>query len=144
MVQYYLICIFFMIIFIASVLDLLGKPIPVFLTVIGVMIKAVELLYYKPELITEHFFAALMAAIILFGVAFFGNLGGADCLIGTLVVFQMGVYGIIALIVSFILAMPYALYMRIRNKEQEYPFIPYIAVAVFLVSIYILKTGGHL
>lgn len=142
MTQGLLMCVFLIIIFSAAILDLLGKPIPITLTVIGVMVKAVEMTYYEPYLIREHFFASLLTAIILFGVAFFGNLGGADCLIGTLVVFQMGIFGIIALIISFILAIPYALYMKIKDKEQEYPFIPFIVVAVYIVLIYMIKTGG--
>lgn len=134
--------IFLWIVFIAAILDLLGKPIPVSLTIIGVSIKAFELLYFEPYNLHEHFFATLISAIILFGTAYFGNLGGADCLIGSLIVFQMGIYGIFALVVSFILAIPYAAYMKIKNKEREYPFVPYMMAGVLITSLYKLKTGG--
>lgn len=134
--------IFMGIVFAASIIDLLGNPIPIWFTILGVSIKVWELFRYEPYNLREHFFAALISAIILFGVAFFGNLGGADCLIGTLIVFQMGIYGIVALIISFVLAIPYAAYMKIKDNEKEYPFIPYMMAGVLLISYYKLKTGG--
>lgn len=128
----------------ATIYDLLGKPIPIWLTVVGISIKAYELITYEPYNLREHIFTSTICAIILFGVAYFGNLGGADCLIGTLIVFQMGMYGIVALVVSFILAIPYAVYMKIKNKEKEYPFIPYMMAGALIVLIIKLKTGGFI
>ena len=110
--------------------------VPISFSIIGFSIRFAELCYTNMDNIKYYISVTLISAFCLFFFgAYIGNLGGADCLIGTLCTFYMGTQGIIALMIAFILAIPYTIWMKIKSKEKEYPFVPFILVGVSLVLI---------
>lgn len=81
----------------------------------------------------------MLGGILLFGISFIGvrfwDFGGADALLNGLVGLTQGIWGLYTVMVSFLLVLPYTFYMKIRNKEHAYPFVPYIFVAYAITML---------
>lgn len=129
--------IFIAVLIIATIKDIASLYVPLFLSIIGYSTRIIELVIVTPHNIPFYTGITMISFIILLLVAYFGNLGGADCLLGSLCVFYLGIQGLWAIIISFVLAIPYAAWMKIKNNEHEYPFVPYIVVGVILSHIII-------
>ena len=127
--------IFFSILIICSIYDIKTGIIPIRYSVIGYILKSMELIFIEPEILKMNMFLSLITAVLMFSISYIGNLGGADVLIGILCTLNLSVNGLWGLVLSFAFAIPYTLKMKIDNNEHEYPFIPYITAGMVVITI---------
>ena len=129
---------------IATIFDVKDRTVPLWITYIGVSLKGLELIFLEPNGIKYHLLMGFILFAVLFTNVLLGGLGGADSLIGAMCGIYLGIYGIYAIMIAFILSMPYAAYIKYHKKDKEYPFIPYVLLAVSMVLMYGLAHGGKL
>lgn len=129
------------ILIIAALFDIVADHhVPIILPIVGYTIRVAELAVFELNYMKEYCMFSIIVFIMLFIMAFFGNLGGADCLIGSVCGLYLGVYALWGMLIAFILSLPYTIFMKIRNNEQEYAFIPYILMGM-LITILCIKGG---
>lgn len=129
---------------IATIFDVKDRTIPLWITFIGISIKGIELVMLEPKGIKYHLAMCFILFAVLFTNVLLGGLGGADSLIGAMCGLYLGIYGIYAIMIAFILSMPYAAYIKFHKNDKEYPFIPYVLLAVSMVLMYGLAHGEKL
>lgn len=137
-----LILIIFLII--ASLYDLLNDmTIPLPVGIIGVCIRMVELITLESGKLKESITAALILFFI-FGVgAVLGAYGGADIIFASMVGFYLGMDGIIAVGISCILSLPYAIYIKKKkDRTSQFPFVPYLLLASAIIVTLHFALGG--
>lgn len=119
---------------IASILDILKKEIPVWLSLATLVFRGGYLLIAGREfVILESILSGVFLFLFYYLFAKFGSLGGADCLVILSAGFFLGLYGIYAALFSAILSIPHILLAKKRPKrERDYPYIPYILGGVLL------------
>ncbi len=127
---------------IASAFDIKNQIIPVWISGIGFAIKGMEMALCEPNALPRHLMFAILLFAVLFTNVLLGGLGGADSLIGAMCGIYMGIYGVIAVMLAFLLSMPYAAYLKFHEKENcEYPFIPYVLIGTCMVFAFSLSKG---
>lgn len=68
------------------------------------------------------------------------SLGGGDIKLSIFIGILLGVkFGLISLVISCFIALPYAIYISFKEKEKEIPFGPFLIMAAFLVFLYLDK-----
>lgn len=89
-----------------------------------------------------QFGSCLFGGFLLFGISFIGvrfwDFGGADALLNGLVGLTQGISGLYTVMLSFLLVLPYTFYMKVKNQEHDYPFVPYICVS-YVITMLISK-----
>lgn len=115
---------------------------PIILGTLGVII----IKYFQDGLVEASL--SLLYGIILFLVMLFikfsgdkifkkESLGGGDIKLAIFIGSLLGLkFGLIALVISCFIALPYAMYVSLREKEKEIPFGPFLITAAFLVFLY--------
>ena len=86
-------------------------------------------------LFIEHIISAALIFIFLFLFSWFGNLGGADCLIGEVIGLYLGLNGLYAVLIGIICSLPQVTYKAIRKNRKPYPFVPYLTAGYISVAI---------
>lgn len=129
------------ILLIASIYDIRTMEVPLPLT-IGSPAAVVLLLMIQLLIGTIdpwQFGSCLFGGILLFGISFIGvrfwDFGGADALLNGLVGLTQGINGLYTVMLSFLLVLPYTIYMKVKNQEHAYPFVPYICAAYIITML---------
>ena len=139
-IELYMIAVMFVVLFLATFFDMVWKHyVPVAIPAAGIMIRLIELGVCEDYKMKEMIFIAVLMFIMLFIMAYLGNLGGADCLIGAMCGLYIGIYALYGMIIAFALAIPYTLQMKVKEEEKEYAFIPYILIGMLVVML--IKKG---
>ena len=112
----------------ASVSDIRTMEVPLFFWVLPVFIKIIE-----KQIKMENILLSVSILICFMIFSFLSNFGGADALLIGTIVFVMGVSGIYAVLTAFILALPYTIYLKIKDNEKPYPFVPFLFVGTAVV-----------
>lgn len=129
------------VLFLASVYDIRTMEVPLPLTLGGPAVATVLLVsrFFCGDINSWQLGSCLLGGILLFGISFIGvrfwDFGGADALLNGLVGLTQGIWGLYTVMFSFLLVLPYTFYMKIRNKEHAYPFVPYIFVAYAITML---------
>ena len=92
------------------------------------------------SLITGLLTFTLLYLIKIFGDKAFKreSLGGGDIKLGAIIGATVGFLpSVFSLAVASFLALPYACFLIIRNKEEEMPFGPFLISALYLMYIYL-------
>lgn len=127
---------------IAALFDILNNHIiPLIIPVIGFVVRFIELVLIEPQMIKEYILISILIFIILFLLCYFGNLGGADCLLGSICALYVGLYSLLGILLAFMLALPYTINMKKHDNEHEYAFIPYIWIGMMVVILLKIKGG---
>lgn len=130
------------ILIISSIYDIVNKHIiPLMIPAIGITIRIIELTVYEPLKMPEMCMMGVLIFIILLFISYFGNLGGADCLIGGMCGLYIGEPALLGMVFAFALSIPYTLQMKINDNEKEYAFIPYIFIGMAISLIISMKKG---
>lgn len=128
---------------VASVYDIKTREIPIILSALS---NAVRLFYLAVfcdrQVIIESLLSAFIIFIILFFIAYFGNLGGGDCLIGESIGLYLGFYGLYAIILAVIFSIPQVIYKTVKKDTEPYPFVPYLT-AGFVTVLSVLCLFGN-
>ncbi len=120
-----------------SVIDLRYKAVPDSLN-----LSALTLAIFASDTILANFVNALLFAggfsLLRFYVSYFVKreaLGEADIMIAATIGAMVGLkLGAVAIFLSAIIALP--VFMIIREKDYEVPYIPFLALALFIVYIW--------
>ena len=112
----------------ASVSDIRTMEVPLFYWVLPVFIKIIE-----KQIKTENILLSVSILICFMIFSFLSNFGGADALLIGAIVFVMGMPGIYAVLTAFILALPYTIYLKIKDNEKPYPFVPFLLAGTAVV-----------
>lgn len=130
--------------FIASVMDIKTRRIPVTIPIflISVQTGYYGMALYKNTARKEEVIAAILCALIIFGLCYFcmlfGNLGGADTLILTCIGFQLSFHAFYTMLFSFVFSLPYCFFLHKQKKPMDYPFVPYITIA-YIMTLLIMQ-----
>lgn len=109
--------------------DLQTGEVPLVLSSIYFIAGMMYALNYNMQKIEECLIAASIISIILIGFVIKANLGGADTIFLAVSAMFYGYVALYEVVIAFALSIPYAVYMKIKNNEHDYPFMPYITVA---------------
>ena len=112
----------------ASVSDIRTMEVPLFYWILPVFIKIIE-----KQIKMENILLSVSILICFMFFSFLSNFGGADALLIGTIVFVMGFYGIYAVLLAFVFALPYTLYLKIKDNEKPYPFVPFLFAGAFIV-----------
>ncbi len=138
-----LILIIFLII--GSFYDLLNDmTIPMPVGVIGIGIRATELIILEREQTLNYIITALILCFIFFVGAIMGAYGGADIIFTTMIGLFLGMDGVIAVGLGCILSLPHAFYVKKIKKEDNsaFPFVPYLLLSTSIIVIFRFMLGG--
>ncbi len=127
----------FALLFGLSIIDFRYKAVPDSLN-----LAALSLAMFSSDMIVDNFINALLFAggfsLLRFYVSFIVKkeaLGEADIMIAATIGAMVGVkLGLICIFLSAIIALP--VFMIVKNRDLEIPFIPFLAIALFLVYIF--------
>ena len=133
------------IIFISDIKYMIILDSPLIVSV--VLIFILKLYYFDLNELLLSINSGILLVLVMFLVRFIGNtlfkkdsLGGGDIkfafLIGLIVKFQLG---LIVLILSTFLALPYAVAVLHFKKNSEFPYGPFLAGALLIVFLFIDK-----
>lgn len=86
-------------------------------------------------LVVEHVASAALIFAFLFLFSWFGNLGGADCLIGEMIGLYLGINGLYAILAGIVCSLPQVIYKAARKNRSPYPFVPYLTAGYIAVAI---------
>lgn len=87
-------------------------------------------------------FIGMILCFSIFAFAMiWSNIGGADALIAGVIGYNLGLYGLYAIILALCICIPYLLYMHVKHKEHDYPFVPFLTVGYFIVYFISEKAG---
>ncbi|MEO1942346.1 MAG: prepilin peptidase [Campylobacterales bacterium] len=119
-----------------SVIDLDYKAVPDSLNLLALTLS----FFHSPEVV-ENFKNALLlmggAGMLRFYVSYFVGreaLGEGDLIVAGTIGGLLGVkLGVTAVVVGALLALPFSLYFRLRKRDLELPFVPFLATGAFLV-----------
>ena len=126
----------------ASIYDIRTLEVPLWLTCggIGIELSLLVELMITGDLPVKFFIMRLGFSIFLFVTFYigmkYGNFGGADTLLITMVYLAIGYDGIYAVMLSFVYVIPYTLYMKIKKCEHSYAFVPYLFAGYITVIIF--------
>ncbi len=127
---------------ISMIFDVVNNMIiPLFVPFFGIAIRLLELGIFEREKASYYLFTAVAVFLSMLTVSYLGNLGGSDSIHAAMAALYLGVYGLYAVILAFMLSLPYAVWMKIKNKEKEYPFMPYILIGICIEIGYLFKEG---
>lgn len=134
----YLIATGILFLFLGTVYDILShtENVPLWIFPTGMAFSFVLSVLYDPYGIAWKGFVFLVFLILFGAWSYFFHLGGADVLAFLMLALNMGIYAINVALLAFILSMPQAFYCYRKNKDSDYPFIPYI-FASYLVVIFL-------
>jgi len=126
----------------AALLDYKTMKVPIWLS--GVVPFTTWLLY---EFSFHRFYLHKMNWI-LFGIVFglsiviliVSKMGGADCIVMTMMCLYGGFLGLYGILFGFIGSMPYLLLRK--NQDKAYPFVPFLATGYILSCIIFIFTDG--
>lgn len=105
------------------------------LFILGFILARVgEMVQKKENILAYLAIAGIVFFLFLFGSACF-SLGGADALIAVLICMNLGFYGIYAIILGLVLAVPFVL----MRKGQETPLIPFLGIG-YCICLIVIKT----
>lgn len=130
------------ILIIASLFDLFNQmTIPLSLGVIALLLRGTEIIIFEKDKMLECLLIGVALGILFFVGALLGAYGGADSVYATIVGFYLGYYGMYAVLISSVLSLPYALYLKKKKdkgdiKNAAYPFVPYLLVGTTLVVLW--------
>lgn len=134
------------IIILAAIYDFRTMEVPLVLTVGGIVFRFLNILYLYicNDISIYQICVFLTCGLVLFMISYFGmvygNFGGADTLINGLLGLTLGIYGIFTVMFSFVLVLPYVIYLKITNTEHNYPFVPYICIA-YIATLVLIQNG---
>ena len=127
----------FALLFGLSIIDFRYKAVPDSLN-----LAALSLAMFSSDMIVDNFINALLFAggfsLLRFYVSFIVKkeaLGEADIMIAATIGAMVGVQlGLVCIFLSAIIALP--VFMIVKNRDLEIPFIPFLSIALFLVYIF--------
>ena len=127
----------FALLFGLSIIDFRYKAVPDSLN-----LAALSLAIFSSNMIVDNFINALLFAggfsLLRFYVSFIVKkeaLGEADIMIAATIGAMVGVQlGLVCIFLSAIIALP--VFMIVKNRDLEIPFIPFLSIALFLVYIF--------
>ncbi len=122
------------ILIIASFCDIKDMEVPVTLSGIAAVIRIIEMYIHQVQPMPYIPIAIIIFLILLF-FAIFGNMGGADCLIGCICGLYLGITAIYGMLIAYILALPYTIMLEIKKDRHDYPFIPYISAGMVMAMM---------
>lgn len=127
----------------ASVLDLMGKDIPLWMFPLAAGFRGI---YFCVHGTGSGFLVCTLSALILFLIYYiaarFGSMGGADCLGAAVLGFTLGYYGLFAAVAASVLSIPQAAFAT--RKKQAYPFLPYLLAGFLIVLAYLYIQGNEI
>ena len=119
----------------ASVCDIRTLEVPIWISVLIFGVRTLQLYLITSKQITLDSVVGLLICFSIFGISMlFSDIGGADALIAGMIGYCSGVAGIYAVLLAFLLCMPYLLWMHIKGKHP-YPFVPFLTAGYLLVSL---------
>jgi len=120
------------------------------LVISSILILVVRFIYHDHDIsVVGHY---LLGGIVTFGIMYllmlFGNflfkketMGGGDIKLSFVSGIALGpVLGIFYIVLGAFLALPYALYITIRKKENMLPFGPFLAISMLIIFFNMDKT----
>ncbi|MCR1989768.1 prepilin peptidase [Blautia coccoides] len=126
----------------ASISDIRSREVPIKLTVLSNAVRIIYLAVSKNrQVLLESLISAAAVFAVMFLIAYYGNLGGADCLLGETIGFYLGLYGLYAVIIATLLSMPQAAYKSFKHDKSPYPFVPYLMAGFLIVLGWQYFTG---
>lgn len=138
--------IFLVFLCIASVMDINSRRVPI---EIPMFLFSVQAGYfgsclYNHSMAKEKCLIAILCAFLIFALCyfcmFFGNLGGADTLLLSIIGFQFSIYAFYTMLFSFLFAVPYCCYIKTKKKKSDYAFVPYICTAYIVTLLLIYRS----
>lgn len=84
----------------------------------------------------ESWLSALLSCFLLGLFVWLFHLGTADWAFGICISFALGYLGLVAIGISFLLCIPYTVYMKLKQNEHEYAFLPYMSFSYLGTAIY--------
>ena len=115
----------------AAIWDIKKMEVPLTISVMLYLVHTCELLssnYWKID------FIGMILCFSIFAFAMiWSNIGGADALIAGVIGYNLGLYGLYAIILALCICIPYLLYMHVKHKEHDYPFVPFLTVGYFIL-----------
>ena len=123
----------------AAIWDIKKMEVPLTISVMLYLVHTCELLssnYWKID------FIGMILCFSIFAFAMiWSNIGGADALIAGVIGYNLGLYGLYAIILALCICIHYLLYMHVKHKEHDYPFVPFLTVGYFIVYFISEKAG---
>ncbi len=124
---------------IGSMFDIFNNEmIPVPLGIIGIIIKSIELIICEPQNALMHVVCAIAVCLLFLVGAYMGAYGGADSIFAAMTGLYLGMDGVIAILISIIISLPYSIYLKRKEvngeiSSAEFPFIPFLFVGTLIM-----------
>ncbi len=113
----------------------------------GIIILALRWHFYGFQNMGVHILSGLILFLVMLGIGIIGKkifkreaLGGGDIKLAGIIGIILGLkLGLVAIILSSLLALPYAIGAILLNRDSEVPFGPFLIASMAIVFIFIDK-----